>query len=125
MTASNQPRTDGASAIIERVEVQRTQLRRAVSVLACARFALNYSDWIEDESGLDCADVVAVACDLVQVVMTALDRVNLQPSAVAPRSRRSRSSRAGRRARRRAIGVPAAESIQSDAQTPGTPASSQ
>lgn len=59
---------------------ERRRLQRAHSVMVCARFALNYSDYVEDEWGLDVADVVEVACGLVRETLANLDRVTLSRS---------------------------------------------
>ena len=73
------PPTEAAevSDVMDVIEEERRRLRRAHSVMVCARFALDYSDYVEDEWELDVADVVWVACALVREAMVNLDRAIL------------------------------------------------
>jgi hypothetical protein len=73
------PATKAADAadVMDVIEEERRRLRRAHSVLVCARFALDYSDYVEDEWELDVADVVGVACGLVREALENLDRVTM------------------------------------------------
>lgn len=59
---------------------ERRRLQRAHSVMVCARFALNYIDYIEGEWQLDLADVIEVACDQVREAVDNLDRALLSRS---------------------------------------------
>jgi hypothetical protein len=98
------PATEAAEApdVMEVIEEERRRLRRAYSVIVCARFALDYSDYVEDEWGLDVADVVAVACGLVREALANLDgaTLSLPNKRIDPVSRPRGSHKARARQRR-------------------------
>lgn len=97
------PTTEPAEVpdVMDVIEEERRRLRRAHSVMVCARFALDYSDYVEDAWELDVADVVGVACGLVRQALINLDRAILsRPSEhldSVPRPRGSHKMRAQER----------------------------
>lgn len=76
------PATEAAEAadVMDVIEEERRRLRQAHSVMVCARFTLDYIDFVEDEWGLDVADVVEVACGLVREALANLDCATLSRS---------------------------------------------
>lgn len=72
--------------LFEAIEAERTQLRRAVSLMVAMRFALNYQDWIEDEADLDFADLAHLACELTRSAMNNLDAAKLPKPDTPPAS---------------------------------------
>jgi hypothetical protein len=66
--------------VMDIIEEERRRLRRARSVMACARFALVYSDYVDAKWELDVADVVEVAGGMVSEALANLDRVTVSRS---------------------------------------------
>lgn len=71
--------------IREVIEIERSRLLRAYSVLGCLELAIDYSHGMEDVQ-LSWSDVAAVARELVDVAIDRLDSVSLEPPGERHRS---------------------------------------
>lgn len=76
--------TPSADLLFEAIERERSQLRRAASLMAVMHFALTYSDWVEEQVGpINFADLADLAYGLTYSAMDNLDQVRLKKMAAA------------------------------------------
>ena len=63
--------------VLAKVEAERGNLHRAVSILQCAANSMEAGDGVESDDAPDYPDVIRIAIDIISKSAVRLDSVNL------------------------------------------------